>query len=44
MQEDYPRRDGAARRPLPFDASLQPKPAYNAILLAFNNAPVRAAI
>ena len=44
LQEDYPRRDGAARRPLPFDENLQPKPAYDAILQAFQNAPARTPI
>jgi endo-1,4-beta-xylanase len=30
LQEDYPRADGAARRPLPFDDDMEPKPAFRA--------------
>jgi endo-1,4-beta-xylanase len=41
LQEDYPREDGAPRRPLPFDEDLQPKPADDAILGAFDAAPAR---
>jgi endo-1,4-beta-xylanase len=41
LQEDNPRRDGAPRRPLPFDTDLQPKPAYDALSQAFANAPTR---
>lgn len=29
LEEDYPREDGAPRRPLPFDDNLRPKPAYD---------------
>jgi endo-1,4-beta-xylanase len=35
------RKDGLASRPLPFDADLQPKPAFAAIAEAFSNAPAR---
>ncbi len=31
LQEDYPREDGADRRPLPYDDDLVPKPALRAI-------------
>jgi endo-1,4-beta-xylanase len=31
LQEDYPREDGAPRRPLPYDDELRPKPARRAL-------------
>jgi endo-1,4-beta-xylanase len=41
LQEDQPREDGAARRPLPFDEDLRPKPAYRALAHALACAPDR---
>jgi endo-1,4-beta-xylanase len=41
LQEDYPREDGAPRRPLPFDEELQPKPAYDAVYSALEGASPR---
>ena len=41
LDEDQPREDGAHRRPLAFDRSLRPKPAYEAIARAFRHAPAR---
>lgn len=37
----FSRADGQPSRPLPFDEALNPKPAYDAILTAFQNAPPR---
>jgi endo-1,4-beta-xylanase len=37
------RTDGLPSRPLPFDADLKPKPAFEAIAQAFAHAPQRAA-
>jgi endo-1,4-beta-xylanase len=42
LQEDMPREDGAARRPLPFDEDLQRKPAYRAVARSLAGAPRRA--
>ena len=44
LQEDYPREDGAERRPLPFDAALQPKPAYDALFSGIETAQPRTPI
>lgn len=44
LQEDRPRRDGTPRRPLPYDANLQPKLAYDAVSNALLNAPMRTPI
>ena len=41
LQEDYPREDGAARRPLPFDENLRVKPAYYALSHSLRRAPWR---
>lgn len=41
LEEDYPRDDGAERRPLPFDADLRPKPAYDALLSGIQGAAPR---
>jgi len=41
LQEDYPRDDGARRRPLAFSNQLRVKPAYRAIRRQLENAPRR---
>jgi endo-1,4-beta-xylanase len=41
LEEDYPRSDDAARRPLPFDENLRPKPAYEALKTSLEEAPRR---
>jgi endo-1,4-beta-xylanase len=41
LQEDYPRDDGADRRPLPFDQDLLPKPAFHALQHELKHAAVR---
>jgi endo-1,4-beta-xylanase len=43
LQEDFPRDDGAARRPLPFDQKLRPKPACDALETELDQAPARDA-
>lgn len=44
LSEFFPRIDGLAVRPLPLDADLNRKLAWNAIARAFDNAPVRTTI
>ncbi len=41
LQEDMPREDGAARRPLAFDEELRRKPAFRAIAQSLRHAPSR---
>jgi endo-1,4-beta-xylanase len=41
LSKFQPRSDGAPVRPLPLDADLKPKLAWNAIAKAFDNAPKR---
>jgi endo-1,4-beta-xylanase len=41
LEEDYPRKDGMPRRPLPFDQRLRPKPEYHALESGLNEAPLR---
>ncbi len=41
LQEDFPRNDGALRRPLPFNRRLDRKPAFFALQNALRNAPER---
>jgi endo-1,4-beta-xylanase len=44
LQEDYPRSDGAARRPLPFDARMHPTPALGALRSSLAGATPRSAL
>jgi endo-1,4-beta-xylanase len=44
LQEDYPREDGARRRPLPFDQQMKRKPAYRALRRTLAGAPKRRPI
>jgi endo-1,4-beta-xylanase len=41
LQEDYPRADGAPRRPLPFDVNMRAKPALSALQGSFAGAVER---
>jgi endo-1,4-beta-xylanase len=43
LQEDYPRKDGAPRRPLPFDDQMKPTPALGALHDSLATAPRRPA-
>ena len=42
LQEDYPRSDGAARRPLPFDDKMKPTPALSALQTSLTGAAARS--
>jgi endo-1,4-beta-xylanase len=44
LEEDFPRRDGSPRRPLPYDADLQPKPAYYELRESLGEARNRRAL
>jgi endo-1,4-beta-xylanase len=44
LQEDFPRQDGAPRRPLPYDDQLAKKPAYYALRDELSTAPNRRAL
>ena len=44
LEEDYPRDDGVARRPLPFTADLHPKPAYRALKDSLSQAEPRCSL
>ena len=41
LSKHSPRKDGLSVRPLLFDADLQPKPAFDAVMRAFDEAPRR---
>jgi endo-1,4-beta-xylanase len=41
LATDSPRKDGLPIRPLLYDAELQPKPAFAAVMRAFDEAPRR---
>jgi endo-1,4-beta-xylanase len=43
LQEDYPREDGAPRRPLPFDEDLEPKSSFTALASSLERLPLRDA-
>jgi endo-1,4-beta-xylanase len=44
LEEDYPREDGAARRPLPYDQQLRPKPAHGKLHKQLRTARNRTAL
>ena len=44
LQDDFPREDGAPRRPLPLSDELPPKPAYSALTGAPGKAAARSVL